>query len=333
MNKQIFLPSQINFNLCNPHSKKPTIVYAVVFFRGRQYKVNTGVKVIPLHWDKTKQCAIVTNSINNLHKSNNQLVNIKLNEISLHFQSFLNYICNNPEEIHDFYNIFKKKINNKMGTKRRNTKTTFERDFNNLVYDFSEKRQKRYDKLVKDIESYMKSNNIAMEWASITKEMLYDFFLEDVKTHDYMLRTFKDKIKDMYAILRHADEKEKLNDFDEKKWKKTLTYPKEPRNRQERQSAYNTLEREVVEKLVNMEFDTAIKNEIRDIFVFLCYTGIAIGDLLQLLDESKTKWIDDNNIEIRRNKTGQVATVPLHKVKGYYEQFKENGFPDRKSVV
>ena len=40
MDEQIFLPEKVNFNLCNPKAKTKTIIYAVVFFRGRQYKIN-----------------------------------------------------------------------------------------------------------------------------------------------------------------------------------------------------------------------------------------------------------------------------------------------------
>ena len=97
MNRQIFLPSKLNFNLCNPKSTKQTIIYAVVYFGGKQYKVNTGVKVIPSQWDKQKQCAIISTRLNNLHKSNNQVANTKLYEISFRFQSFWNIFANIPK--------------------------------------------------------------------------------------------------------------------------------------------------------------------------------------------------------------------------------------------
>jgi hypothetical protein len=328
MNRQIFLPSRLNFNLCNPKSAKATIIYAVVYFGGRQYKVNTGVKVIPSQWDKRKQCAIISTRLNNLHKSNNQVANNKLYEISSRFNSFLNYICQYPEEIEDFYNIFKRQINNKMGTrKRKNTKATFEKDFADIAYTFTDERQTKYVRITKDIIAYMKANNIVMEWDSVNKDMLHHYLIKAVENNNYEHRTFKDKVNDMYAILRHADNEGYLADFDEKRWRKTLDCPIDPRTRAERQTVYNILEKEEIAKLANTDFDTPIKNEVRDIFVFLCYTGLAVGDLLQLLDEEKITWIDENNIQIRRNKTGQTATIPLHHVKRYYENFKKNGFP------
>ena len=328
MNRQIFLPSTLNFNLCDPKATKQTIIYAVVYFGGKQYKVNTGVKVIPSQWDSRKQCAIISTRLNNLHKSNNQVANNKLYEISSRFNSFLDYICQYPEEIEDFYNIFKRQINNKMGTrKRKDTKATFESDFCGLVYKFTEVRKSRYEKIIKDIIDFMKKHNIALDWENVNRDMLHNYLVESVHHNNYEVRTFKDKVNDMYAVLRHADNEGYLTDFEEKKWRKTLDYVKDPRTRTERQTVYNILEKEDIEKLANIEFDTPIKNEVRDIFVFLCHTGIAVGDLLQLLDEEKITRIDENNIQIRRNKTGQTATIPLHHVKRYYENFKKNGFP------
>ena len=211
--------------------------------------------------------------------------------------------------------------------KRKNTKANFESDFRALMYKFTDKRQARYEKIINDIIDFMKKHNIALDWENVNKDMLHNYLVDSVRNNNYEVRTLKDKVNDMYAILRNADNEGYLTDFDEKRWRKTLDYAKDPRTRTERQTVYNILEKEDIEKLANIDFDTPIKNEVRDIFVFLCHTGIAVGDLLQLMDDEKTKWIDENNVQIRRNKTGQTALIPLHHVKRYYKNFKANGFP------
>ena len=206
MNRQIFLPSRLNFNLCDPKATKATIIYAVVYFGGKQYKVNTGVKVIPSQWDKQKQCAIISTRLNNLHRSNNQVANTKLNEISFRFQSFLEYVCKHPEEIEDFYNLYKRQINENMRTKKtKNTKATFEKDFADIAYTFTDERQTKYVRITKDIIAYMKANNIAMEWDSVNKDMLHHYLIKAVENNNYEGRTYKDKVNEMYALLRHAD--------------------------------------------------------------------------------------------------------------------------------
>ena len=48
--EQIFFDFKLNFNLFDPNTKKAT--YAVVYFKRKQYKINTGVKVYPSQWNK-----------------------------------------------------------------------------------------------------------------------------------------------------------------------------------------------------------------------------------------------------------------------------------------
>lgn len=50
--KQIFFDFKLNFNLCKSKTERPTLIYAVVYFRRKQYKINTGVKVYPSQWNK-----------------------------------------------------------------------------------------------------------------------------------------------------------------------------------------------------------------------------------------------------------------------------------------
>ena len=40
MNEQVFLEFTLNFNLRQTRLNKPTIIYALFSFRGKQYKVN-----------------------------------------------------------------------------------------------------------------------------------------------------------------------------------------------------------------------------------------------------------------------------------------------------
>ena len=50
--EQIFFDFKLNFNLFDPNTKKATSIYAVVYFKRKQYKINTGVKVYPSQWNK-----------------------------------------------------------------------------------------------------------------------------------------------------------------------------------------------------------------------------------------------------------------------------------------
>lgn len=63
--EQIFFDFKLNFNLFDPNTKKTTSIYAVVYFKRKQYKINTGVKVYPSQWNKKRQLAIINSSICN----------------------------------------------------------------------------------------------------------------------------------------------------------------------------------------------------------------------------------------------------------------------------
>ena len=72
-----------------------------------------------------------------------------------------------------------------MATRKKNKKITFETELRGLVYEMSQDRQTKYKRLVEGIIDYMKDNSIDLEWSSITKEMLYDFACNMVKSTQY----------------------------------------------------------------------------------------------------------------------------------------------------
>ncbi len=331
MEHQIFLPTRLNFNLCEPKSAKPTIVYAVTYFQGRQYKVNIGVKVFPQHWNKKKQCAVVSNCLSKLDNANNRIVNEKIKEILFRFELFLKYVCNNLNEEGNFYETFKTYINREMQTRKKTKRVSFETEFKGLVYEMSSERQNKYMRLVEEITKYMRCNSIEMTWDSITKEMLYQFFCDMAKKKQLQIRTFNDKVDNLYFLLNHADEHDYLTKYDKKKWSKLLGRVKESRNDDEKQSVYIALSSDKVNRLASHDFGTALKNEVRDIFVFLCLTGLSEGDLLQAWNEEYIKWIDNDNIRLHRNKNDIPAIIPLanEKAKALYSKFKD-GFSETK---
>jgi len=52
--------------------------------------------------------------------------------------------------------------------------------------------------------------------------------------------------------------------------------------------------------------------KVKDVFIFVCYTGISYSDLVELTPESVTKGIDGKSwIVYERNKTGVRASIPL----------------------
>lgn len=95
MNEQVFLEFTLNFNLRQTRLNKPTIIYALFSFRGKQYKVNIGVKVYPSQWNKRKQIATISNGQTRLDNRNNEIVNKRIRSILASFEENKNYLWKN----------------------------------------------------------------------------------------------------------------------------------------------------------------------------------------------------------------------------------------------
>jgi hypothetical protein len=64
--------------------------------------------------------------------------------------------------------------------------------------------------------------------------------------------------------------------------------------------------------ILNWAFDTLSLNQVRDIFVFSCYTGLAYADVKQLDNTQLVKGIDGGNwIILHRQKTETRSSIPL----------------------
>jgi len=80
---------------------------------------------------------------------------------------------------------------------------------------------------------------------------------------------------------------------------------------------YHSPEREILtidelNKIMNKDFGTDRLNEVRDVFIFCCYTGFAYSDIYQFERNAVMKGLDGNLwLSTHRQKTGIKESVPL----------------------
>lgn len=76
----------------------------------------------------------------------------------------------------------------------------------------------------------------------------------------------------------------------------------------------------------NEEFDIEGISEVRDIFVFCCYTGLAYSDVAKLSNDHIVYGINGKqHISIKRTKTDSTANIPLlDKAKFYLDKYKKH---------
>ena len=82
---------------------------------------------------------------------------------------------------------------------------------------------------------------------------------------------------------------------------------------------YKTVKKEIVfltteelKRLEESDFKMERLNQIKDCFVFCCYTGLAFKEMSNLKKENFVKGIDGLDwIKIKRQKTNSVVSIPL----------------------
>lgn len=95
----------INFNLRQSKRNKPTIIYCVVCFNGKQHKYNTLVKVLPQQWNAKKQLAIVSSTLSPQDNRNNIICNDRLSNIRKEIEQKLLSFTNCYTFVSDIINI------------------------------------------------------------------------------------------------------------------------------------------------------------------------------------------------------------------------------------
>lgn len=83
-----------NFNLRSRTATKPTIIYMVVYVGGKQYKISTGIKLLPNQWDFKRQTPKVSGLFSEEANRQSTLALRIINNYSFCFQEYFGYICN-----------------------------------------------------------------------------------------------------------------------------------------------------------------------------------------------------------------------------------------------
>ena len=328
MDEQIFLDFKLNFNLCSSKLDRPTLVYAVVYFRGKQYKISTGVKVYPNQWNKRKQIAMVSTGFTKLDNRNNSIVNSKLQEILYRFEQSKLYLCDNVEQIGCLYYILKRYINPNM--KDRSVKMKIEEVGTVILSRYAEKKGRGYDGAVSNLKKYLKEKERSDTLENINKKLLEDYqeYLCSTPTKGNVVRTYntiKDTLMKLRTLLKMAHEDTNITfDYYKNEIDKFKIIQSEL-SRKEKKSKQVPLTEEQVEILYKLKL-SGIEEEVRDVFVCQCLLGQRIGDMPRLFRGDYTI-IDNNTVTIPVQKTNEDATIYLFPIaKELLSKYRERGF-------
>lgn len=315
--EQHFFDLSLNYNLRNPKSKRPTIVYAVIRIAGKQYKINIGAKVFPAQWDSRLQVPIIHN-ISNLDAGNNNIVLAQINQIEIAFNKTRSYICNNPYELEcpkRCLEIIKENFNLKFYSMKKIDSIT------QWLMKYIEEN-KHGNTLVKELQNvnflrrfFKEHSQYQDDFAQISFEMINDAFryMEQMSMPNgkqYSISTIREAQKKLKAALKVAASRE-YRKFD---WQTTdigeVQITKNLIPKPERGAKNAPLTVDEVESL--RAYECSGSSEVaRDLFLIQCYTGQRRSDLMQLLDSKNIDW-NKGLITVNRQVKGKcTAYIPI----------------------
>lgn len=319
--KQIFLNEvEAYFNLREPKSSKPTIIYLVVRAQGKQYKFSLGCKVYPSQWDRKKQRAFISPHLTELDNQNNFIVNQKISHFLFLFREILQYICECPTEIENYIEILKNKLKTNEMVNRNKINALIE--MGNIVEEqaMGEGSKYGYQCEIKSFTTFVneKYGKKILYWDEITLATLTDYeaWLHRQTTmhkitHEMVYmedNTVISKMMKIYTILKYAERKELIDLQTTRIYK--LKDKKSNKDKTEENQIY--LADEELTAILNLQLDGDIE-KVRDLFCFQNEVGQRYEDINGI----KPKIIKGNKIEIIQKKTSKRVTPPLTETAKY----------------
>jgi len=269
-----------------------------ITYYGKRKVFSSGLFIKPKQWNSKQQKAHPPNKDTNFINSQISLIRQKLNQAFLFLQ--VNYKEFDVSDIYKYYkgdnidkeitileayDLHNKKMKNLIGIDFN--KTSWSRYvenrrkikmFINSVYKKHDIKLKTLDlKFIKDLEYYFKTE-LKLSQATINRS------LQRVKK--IILFTISENYltRDPFILYKPTKHKVKL--------------------------VYLTVDE--LSKLEEYVFAQKRLQQVKDMFIFCCYTGLAYTEMFSLRPEHIVKDISDNNwIQMYRQKTNQEFAVPL----------------------
>lgn len=307
----------VSFSLARPKQKVSSI-RAKVSVSGVSIFIYTGKSVETCHWDN-KKCFVKSY----VGKSTTTLLIQRLKELEIDILTLLDRYKNGKPKLS--FNDFqvklqglvdrtdkKKLLPGKLASAPKDTLLGFIDQFVQdceLGVRLSPKRQKLKPS---SISSYKTTQSLLVKFQNHTKTVIQlkdfsqsvidkfsDFMILD---EEFAMNTHAKSMMDLLQIIKYAVKHKKIPAA------KMVELEFDTR-REETDSIYLT-EEEILQLLDIHEFDEPEHEQVRDVFVLGCFTGMRFSDYSNI----DTSAIRNNRLEFVQKKTGAKATIPIHPV-------------------
>lgn len=273
-------------------------IYIRITLDGKRAEISTGRQVDPDHWDQTIERAN-TRCID--HSTLNEFLDLTVAEIKKHYNILL------TTKPHVTAEHIKKSL---MGIKEQ--KMTFLKLFQQFldhltvrleIKDISPKRHGKFKMLYSKCQEYIKK-----------KFNSQDIFLDEVKLN--FLVGFEMYLRTDYHVAVNTSMKSAKDLKQVTKYGIIMEYlssnPFEGFRSRYKKTKREYLTKDELDMITKKELNIPRLEEVRDCYVFSCYTGFAYVDVLSMTPDHITKGLDGETwIQKDRKKTNTTENVPL----------------------
>ena len=326
MELQVFMDFGLRFNLRQRKQEKPTLLYAVFVWKGKQYKVSTTVRVYPSQWDNRTQLATISNKQSRLDNRNNQITNHTISIIVDSFKKNIKRLCENIDEL-DIVNEIRHIINPNLKNREMINKQTITSVLNYVAEKYETKNLRHYTGCVNRLERFLVEKNIDNNITNLNGDLLLDF-QEQLIVERKQYKTINSYLKNIITLINLANRERNLlnNKIDYSSFKMI----KDMRNDEQRKSKQFPLTEEQLLYLYNLKDLSPKQAEARDLFLCQTLLGQRISDMPKIF-KGEYKVIDvgdgHSTISFRVQKTKEQANLYLFPIaKQIVERYRASGF-------
>ncbi|WP_430399920.1 site-specific integrase [Flavobacterium sp.] len=262
----------------------------------KQFSV--GLFINPKNWNNSLQECEPPSNDNNYINSQLNLIKNQINQVFLYLQInnseftvddiYTKFKGNTPKKelgVLEVYELFNIRIHKLIG--RDLKKVTYKKYIESFVH------------LKSFIKAYFRANDIKLKELKLNFLNEYEYFLKTQKgleqsTINKAIQRFRKVIQ--FALEQEYIDKNPFIGYKAKRLQKEVIY----------------LTDDELKSLENYDFSQTRLQQVKDLFVFCCYTGLAFKEMSNLKAEHIVKGFDGNKwIKMNREKTSKPLMIPM----------------------
>ena len=309
MENQVFMNFELRFNLRQTKVEKPTLIYAVYTWQGKQYKVSTSLKVYPSQWDNRTHSALISSKQNKLDNRNNQITNQRIVNIITSLKNIRPVLCDMIDTINVIDEL--SKIINPNIKKKKMKKQPIISTLMWLAEKYEKNSFRHYKGCIDRFEKYLISKGVEDKITNLNGDTLNDYqdYLSD---SGKQYKTINSYLKNLITLINLANaEKELLSSKIDYSSFKMI---RDKRTTEQKKSKQVPLTEVQLLDIYHLNGITEKEEEARDLFICQCLLGQRISDMPKIFKGEYTTNVHGEGLEtisFNVQKTKEEATLYL----------------------